>query len=307
MKDPFERNHKPLVGEPLDLTPALQVVTAPNASPMTFTGTQTYLLGKDAVAVIDPGPDNDAHFDALLAALRGRPVSHILITHSHIDHSPLSRRLAEHTHAPILAFGTAHEARSPIMEQLAASGDLGGREGTDEDFRYDRKITHGQTISGDGWELEAIHTPGHLSNHLCFAWGGMGAVFTGDHVMGWATTMVSPPDGDLTEYMASMHRLAARGDDRTYYPGHGGAVHDPMGMVSHQIGHRNMRENQILEKLKQGTATPSELTALIYTDVDPRLLPAATRNVFAHLIDLHERTIVTSDGDIWQGSRFALK
>jgi len=305
MSDPFERDHKPLVGKPMDLAPALQVVTVPNASPMTFTGTQTYLLGTGAVAVIDPGPDNSAHLEALIAALNGRPVSHIIITHSHIDHSPLSRRLSKKTGAPILAFGTAHEARSPIMERLSMTGDLGGREGTDEDFRYDQKITHGQIIDGDGWQLEAIHTPGHLSNHMCFAWSETGAVFTGDHVMGWATTMVSPPDGDLMEYMASMHKLAQRVDDRIYYPGHGAPVRDPMAMVTHQINHRNMRESQILDSLKKGTATATELAAMIYTDVDPYLLPAATRNVFAHLIDLTERKLASSEGDIWQGSRFA--
>lgn len=307
MNDPFERDHKPLVGKPLDLAPALQVVTVPNASPMTFTGTQTYLLGTDAVAVIDPGPDNDAHLNALIAALKGRPVSHIIVTHSHIDHSPLSRRLAAATKAPILAFGTTHEARSPVMERLAQTGDLGGREGTDEDFRFDVEVTHGQIIQGDGWQLEAIHTPGHLSNHLCFAWNETGAVFTGDHVMGWATTMVSPPDGDLTQYMASMQRLAGREDDQIYYPGHGGPVNDPMGMVRHQINHRNMRESQIIDTLKQGTASASDLAALIYTDVDPYLLPAATRNVFAHLIDLNERELVLSEDGIWQGSRFQIK
>ncbi len=306
MSDPFDRSHKPVIGKPLDLAPALQVVTAPNASPMTFTGTQTYLLGTDAVAVIDPGPDNDAHLDALLAAIGQRPVSHILITHSHTDHSPLSRKLAERTEAPILAFGTAHEARSPLMERLAAAGDLGGREGTDEDFHYDRKIEHGQVVSGDGWELEAIHTPGHLSNHLCFGWNSTGAVFSGDHVMGWATTLVSPPDGDLRAFMNSLDRLADR-EDRIYYPGHGAPISDPLKMVRHQINHRKSRESQIIDALASGDATPSELAAVIYTDVDPRLLPAAARNVFAHLIDLNERGFVTSDGDIWQGCRFARK
>ncbi|MCP5072195.1 MAG: MBL fold metallo-hydrolase [Rhodobacteraceae bacterium] len=307
MRDPFERNHNPRIGQALALQPGLRVVTAGNSSPMTFTGTQTYLLGTGAVAVIDPGPEDDAHLEALLGAIAGAEVSHILVTHNHLDHSPLSRRLSAVTGAPVLAFGQAHEARSPVMERLAAAGALGGKEGIDADFSPDRKLTDGQVVDGDGWTVRAVHTPGHLSNHLCFAWEEQGAVFTGDHVMGWATTMVSPPDGDLTEFMRSMARLQDRGDDRIYYPGHGGAIARPLAMVAHQISHRQNREVQILETLKQGGGTPSELAAKIYTDVDPRLLPAATRNVLAHLIDLSERGHVTGEGEITQATRFSAK
>ena len=291
----------------MPLQPGLSVVTAPNAGPMTFTGTQTYLLGTDALAIIDPGPDIESHLQALLAAIAGRAVSHVIVTHSHVDHSPLSRRLAEITRAPILAFGTAHEARSPVMDRLAKAGDLGGKEGIDTDFRVDQKVGDGELIPGDGWTLRALHTPGHLSNHLCFAWQEADAVFSGDHVMGWATTMVSPPDGDLTDFMRSLEKLARRTDDRIFYPGHGAAITEPLAMVKHQINHRKMRESQIYEALGAGAASAPELAMQIYTDVDPRLLPAASRNVFAHLIDLCERGLVAAPQGMTQASRFERK
>ncbi|MCP5085666.1 MAG: MBL fold metallo-hydrolase [Rhodobacteraceae bacterium] len=307
MSDPFDRTHQPQFGIALELQPGLRVVTADNASPMTFTGTQTYVLGRDAVAVIDPGPDDDAHLSALRQAIGGAEVSHILVTHNHLDHSPLSRRLSRETGAPVLAFGQAHAARTPMMDRLAATGDLGGKEGIDTDFDPDGELTDGQSVAGDGWSIRAIHTPGHLSNHLCFAWEETGAVFTGDHVMGWATTMVSPPDGDLSEFMRSMALLQERGDDRVYYPGHGGAINDPLAMVGHQIRHRQSRERQILDALKLGSGTPSDLAGRIYTDVDPRLLPAAARNVLAHLIDLSERGLASAQGPISKSAVFATK
>ena len=307
MSDPFNRDHPPRVGQELVLEQGLSVVTAPNASPMTFTGTQTYLLGTDTLAVLDPGPDNPAHLDALLQVIAGRPVSHIIVTHSHVDHCPLSRSLSEHTGAKIWGFGSAHEARSPVMERLAQMGDLGGNEGIDQNFSADHKLADGDRIAGDGWTLEAIHTPGHLSNHLCFAWLETDAVFSGDHVMGWATTMVSPPDGDLTEFMKSLSRLQTRTSDRVYYPGHGAPVTDPAGMVAHQLAHRKMREAQIMETLGGGGADAFGLAKRIYSDVDQRLIPAAARNVFAHLIDLSEREIVEVSGDINKDSIFTLK
>jgi glyoxylase-like metal-dependent hydrolase (beta-lactamase superfamily II) len=292
----------------LQLLPEVAVVTAPNASPMTFTGTQSYLIGTDSLAIVDPGPDLDPHYDALIAAVGGRPVSHIIVTHSHIDHSPLSRRLSIGLDAPILGFGTTDEGRSETMDRLAAGADLGGAEGKDEDFRPDQRIADAEVITGQGWALEAIHTPGHLSNHLCFAVQGTGAVLSGDHVMGWATTMVSPPDGDLSSYMKSMEKMAARTVDTVYFPGHGGAVTDPMAMVHHQINHRKSREAQILITLiDQQSATPIELAQTIYTDVDQRLIPAAARNVFAHLIDLSERGEVAADRPIAPDARFSRK
>ncbi|MDR6264674.1 MBL fold metallo-hydrolase [Roseobacter sp. N2S] len=308
MADPFDRDYTPQTGTLVQLTPDIGVVTAPNGGPMTFTGTQTYVIGTESLAIVDPGPDNDAHLAALLAAINGRPVSHVVVTHSHIDHSPLSRRLSLAVDAPVLGFGTANQGRSPVMERLAAQGDLGGNEGIDADFTPDERIADGAVITGAGWALEAIHTPGHLSNHLCFAVQGTGAVLTGDHVMGWATTMVSPPDGDLTSFMASMEKMAARKGDSIYFPGHGGAVKDPAAMVAHQIRHRKTRESQILANLGTGTpATALGLAELIYTDVDPRLIPAAARNVFAHLIDLSERNLVTPDRPISVETVFSAK
>lgn len=308
VSDPFNRNHSPRIGEPLHLLPSVAVVTAPNASPMTFTGTQSYLIGSDTLAIVDPGPDDAAHHAALTKAIAGRPVSHIICTHSHVDHSPLSRRMAAALDAPILGFGTTDEGRSDTMTRLAALADLGGAEGKDTDFIPDERIADGKIIQGDGWALEAIHTPGHLSNHLCFALLGTGAVLSGDHVMGWATTMVSPPDGDLTSYMASMEKMAARAGDTVYFPGHGGQIDDPAAMVAYQINHRKTREAQIRATLESSpNATPIELAQKIYTDVDPRLIPAAARNVFAHLIDLSNRGIVAADRPIEPDARFALK
>ncbi len=308
MSDPFNRDHVPLVGMPSQLLPNVVVVTAPNAGPMTFTGTQSYLIGTESLAIVDPGPEDDAHFDALIRAVAKRPVSHIVITHSHIDHSPLSRRLSGVLDAPILGFGTTDEGRSETMERLATLADLGGAEGKDLDFKPDHRVADGDLIKGEGWTLEAIHTPGHLSNHLCFDIKGTGAVLTGDHVMGWATTMVSPPDGDLTSYMESMDKMAKREEDKAYLPGHGGVIRDPAAMVQYQINHRKSRESQIRATLDTSpNATPFELAQKIYTDVDQRLIPAAARNVFAHLIDLSERNIVTADRPISPDARFALK
>lgn len=308
MSDPFDRMHNPTVGQPLQLLPQVAVVTAPNASPMTFTGTQSYLIGTDNLAIVDPGPENDAHFGALIAAISGRPVSHIVVTHSHVDHSPLSRRMSAALNAPILGFGTTNEGRSETMERLASLADLGGAEGKDVDFVPDQRIADGDIIQGEGWALEAIHTPGHLSNHLCFGVQGTGAVLSGDHVMGWATTMVSPPDGDLRSYMNSMEKMARRTGDTVYFPGHGGAINNPAAMVAHQINHRKSREAQILETLAKFPAlTPIQLAQKIYTDVDQRLIPAAARNVFAHLIDLSERNVVIADRPIAPDGQFSLK
>ncbi len=178
---------------------------------------------------------------------------------------------------------------------------------TDTDFRFDHRLTHGQIITGDGWELETLHTPGHLSNHICFANNATGAVFSGDHVMGWATSMVSPPDGDLSAFMASLALLAERQDDRIYYAGHGAPVTAPLTMVNHLIKHRKSRESQILDTLALGSATASSIARTIYTDVDPRLIPAATRNVLAHLIDLYSRDLASSDGPLSQHSVFHKK
>ncbi len=276
----------PPAGRPRELEPGLVTVLAPNASAMTYWGTNTYLLGQGALAVIDPGPDDPAHLAALLAAIGDRPVSHILVTHAHTDHSPLAPVLAARVGAPVLAFGPADAGQSAVMRRLAADGLTGGGEGVDARFAPDISLADGAVITGEGWQITALHTPGHMGNHLCFDW--QGRVFTGDHVMGWASSLVSPPDGDLTQFMASCATLAGRGA-KIFHPGHGAPVTDPAGRLEWLIGHRRARESQILAALDAGPADVAELTARVYTDVAPHMWPMARRNVFAHLVDLAGR------------------
>lgn len=302
--DPFVRDHAPVVGAPEPLAPGLVAVTAPNAGPMTFTGTRSYLLGATEVAAIDPGPDDPAHVDALLAALAPRArITAILVTHAHRDHSAGARALQARTGAPVLAFG--ERTRSPAMERLAASGVLGGGEGLDEGFAPDVRLRDGEAVTGDGWRLEAVHTPGHLGDHLCFAWTEGGALFSGDMVMGWATTLISPPDGDLGAFLAGLRRLQDRGET-TYFPGHGPPVRDPKGMIAWQLAHRAEREAQIRAALAAGSATLPALVAAVYPDLAPALRPAAARNALAHLIDLAERGLVRARGPLGPDADFSL-
>lgn len=270
----------------------LRCITAPNPSPMTFTGTQTYLLGEGSVVVIDPGPALPAHLKAIMAALApGERVAQILVTHSHLDHSPLARVLSEATGAPVLAAGPSGWGRRPVMQILAEGGAIGGGEGVDMEFLPDTQIAEGCVIDGPWGRIEVLETPGHMANHLGFAWGD--ALFTGDLVMGWSTSLVSPPDGDMTAFYASVTRLAAR-SDRLYLPGHGEAVTNPQTRAAELLAHRRGRETQILAALNlTGPATADALARHIYTDVSPDLLPAAARNVLAHLIDLSDRGFVT--------------
>ncbi len=298
----FSKNHNPAIGEPEKLAEGLQVVTAPNASPMTYTGTQSYILGEQEVAVIDPGPDSPAHMQALIAALAGRRVSHILITHSHIDHSPLAGALSRSTGAPIYGFGPSGAGMSDVMQRLVAAGGLEGGEGIDQDFSPDILLKDGDSVSGNGWGLKAFHTPGHMSNHLCFA--GEVGLFSGDHVMGWSTTLVSPPDGDLTQFMASLQKLRGRPDE-TFFPGHGAPLHNPQQMLEYQYKHRQDREAQIQEAL--GETTIPLITRKVYQELDPRLLPMAERNVFAHLIDMCEKGIAACEGPIGITARYSGK
>ena len=276
-------------------------ITCRNPSPMTFTGTQTYLLGEGPdLAVIDPGPEDRDHLDAILRT--AGQVGHILVTHTHIDHSPGATALQEATGAPIYAFGPHGAGMSETMRAMA-SEQIGGGEGGDRGFRPDHQLAHGDRIAGEGWALTALHTPGHLSNHLSFALGD--TLFTGDTVMGWATTLVSPPEGDMAAFMATLGHLAAR-DDRIYLPGHGHAVEEPAAMLAHQIAHRQSRAAQVLEALAPGPATPWDLTRRIYTDVDDALLPAAARNVLATLIWQMEEGRVTVDGSVGSEALFHL-
>jgi len=281
----------PIAGEPLVLAENLALLLAPNPSPMTYLGTNTYLLGRETLAIIDPGPDDPAHLAALQKAIAGRPVSHIFVTHSHLDHSPLASGLSAQTNAPIFAFGRSSAGRSAVMRQLAQDGLAGGGEGIDDRFAPDQLLRDGDIVSGAWGSITALHTPGHIGNHLCFLWSD--AIFTGDHVMGWASSLVSPPDGDLTDFMASCTRLKQR-SARIYYPGHGAPVTDPAARMDWLINHRKSREAQILAALTDQAGTLSDLTTLIYHDVAPALQRAARRNVFAHLVDLHTRGKVTA-------------
>lgn len=274
----------PAIGTSERLGDGIRRVVAGNPSPMTYRGTNSYILGEGDVAVIDPGPALPAHMEAILAALQpNERISHILVTHSHQDHSPLAPILSEATGAPVLAFGDSLAGRSAVMQDLAARGLARGGEGVDTGFAPDATLADGDTVSADSWEVTALHTPGHFGNHLSFAMGDV--LFSGDLVMGWASSLVSPPDGDLTDFMASCQRLAAR-EWSVFHAGHGAPITEPAARLDWLISHRRAREAQILAALEHAPQTPAALTAAIYTDTPKALLPAAERNVFAHLVDL---------------------
>ncbi|HMQ95274.1 MAG TPA: MBL fold metallo-hydrolase [Amaricoccus sp.] len=303
---PFDRDHAPVYGVAERLAPDLRVVTARNPGPMTFTGTRSYILGIGEVAVIDPGPADPAHLRALEAALApGERVRAVLVSHSHRDHSAGAAAFAARVKAPVLAHGDATGARSEAMARLAETGGIGGGGGIDPDFRPDARIGEGDRVDGPGWTLTALHTPGHLGDHLCFAWAEGDALFSGDMVMGWATTMISPPDGDLADFRASVARLQGRGE-AVYYPGHGKPVTDPRRLLAWLLAHRAEREAEILARLAAGPATVVELTATIYAAVDRVMWPAAGRNVFAHLVDLAGRGLVRPEGGLSAEARFGL-
>jgi len=263
-------------------------VLAGNPSPFTFTGTQTYVVGSGEVAIIDPGPDLPDHVEAILVATRGERIAAILCTHTHRDHSPASRPLAAATGAPIIG-----------CPPLAIEDD-GPRADAAFDFDYapDRILRDGETLAGPGWTLRAVATPGHTSNHLCFALEEARLLFTGDHVMGWSTTVVSPPDGDMTLYMESLRLLLER-DDALYLPAHGPPVDKPKAHVRALITHRRMREKQILTQLENGEGRIPVMVEAMYREIDPRLHPAAGRSVLAHLVDLERRGLVRGEGEHW--------
>ena len=307
MQDPFDKRNEATYGVAEPVAPGVRRITCQNPSPYTFTGTQTYLLGDGDVAVIDPGPEDMAHLKAVMAAIGNARLSHIIVTHSHRDHSPGARVLAAETGAEVYAYGGHGAGMSDTMRSLIASGaDLGGGEGADASFAPDHHLAHGDRLEGADWALKALHTPGHLSNHLSFALEGTGAVFTGDTVMGFATTLVSPPDGDMAAFMSSLRMLQTRTEDQLYLPGHGHAVMDPHTMLAYQLDHREQRFAQILAALEDGPATADALARAIYTEVDPRLLPAAARNVLASLIGLSDEHRVAAESAISADTRFRL-
>ena len=269
--------------------PLVRRVLARNPSPFTYTGTQSYIVGNGArVAVIDPGPDEPEHIAALVEAIGDATVEAICCTHTHRDHSPAAAPLAALTGAPIVGC-------APLTLD-----DDGPRSDAafDASYRPDRVLADGEALHGDGWTLVAVATPGHTSNHLCFALPESGALFSGDHVMGWSTSVVSPPDGDMTAYMTSLQKLHDR-EDRIYYPAHGPAVEKPRQLVRGMIGHRRQRERQILKQIGEGRTRIAQMVPLMYKGVDERLWPAAGRSVHAHLIDLAHRGVVSETGEDW--------
>ncbi|MDI3336605.1 MBL fold metallo-hydrolase [Defluviimonas aestuarii] len=287
------------------LEPGLRRVIAPNPSPMTLHGTNSYIVGEGKVAVIDPGPANAAHLSALLGALApGETIAHIFVTHAHLDHSPLARPLATATGAPVLAFGDALSGRTPLMERLAATGTLEGGEGVDAQFVPDEVLADGEEVFGPDWALRAWHTPGHFANHMCFQWGEV--IFSGDHVMGWASSLVSPPDGDMRAYMASLDKLADLAP-RRLHSGHGAPIPDARARISELMIHRREREAAIRKALLDGPADATTVAARVYTDTAAPLMRAAARNTFAHLIDLTERNLVQPDGELSFSASFAIR
>lgn len=290
-------------GETEQHEPLVRRVLAPNPSPYTFTGTQTWLVGAGSeIAVIDPGPagsglsigdpkdmNGEGHVEAIMRAVGDAKVTAILCTHTHRDHSPAAAPLKALTGAPIIGC-------APL-----AIADDGPRADSafDPDYAPDRTLSDGEQISGEGWTIEAVATPGHTSNHLCFALLESGALFTGDHVMKWSTSVVSPPDGDMAAYMASLQKLYER-EDRVYYPAHGPAVENPKQLVRGMIGHRRMRERQILGLLETGPQLIPDMVTEMYKGLDTRLKGAAGRSVLAHLVDLEKQGRVTLAGEAWQ-------
>jgi len=277
---PFVREFDFVHGRRDQVSPLIQRVIAANPGPFTFTGTGTYIIGRDepgaGVAVIDPGPADEMHLHALMAAVNGRRVSHVLVTHTHSDHSPLARPFAQRTGATILA------ARPPARE-THASGRLDEEE--DGAFQPDELLTGGERIVGDGWTFEALATPGHASNHMAFVLEEENALFSGDHVMGWSTTVVAPPDGDMVAYMASLDAVIAR-DFATLWPTHGAPITEPAPFLAAYKAHRLGREDQVLARLAAGDQTIPAMIPTLYAAVDSRLWPAASLSVLAHLIKL---------------------
>ncbi len=296
-----ERMTPPSAGQVDVIDDGIRRILAPNPGPMTLHGTNTWLLGESEVAVIDPGPDDKAHLAAILAATKGQKISHILVTHAHADHSPLARRLSLISGAPVYGYGAPEDGRSPVMTRLATEAGIGGGEGVDGAFRPDLQVREGDTLRAEGWSVDVLHTPGHFAGHLSFQLGT--TLFSGDHVMGWATTLVSPPDGDLGAFLRTSKRLATLGLERCL-PGHGDIVAGPEERLTSLISHRQERERQILEALGEGIDSVDRMTARIYHDVPSHMHPAAARNILAHLIDLDERNVIEAQPSLAVDSRF---
>jgi glyoxylase-like metal-dependent hydrolase (beta-lactamase superfamily II) len=286
----FDRSFASAHDEPVPVADMVLRVTVNNPGPFTFHGTNSYIVGRETLAVIDPGPEDEAHLKALLAAIAGRPVSHIFVSHTHADHSPLAARLKQATGAIVLAEGP-HRAARPLhigeINPLDASSDT--------TFSPDRRLADGEVIDTGEWAIEAVATPGHAANHMAFALKGTGILFSADHVMAWATSIVAPPDGAMADYMASLDKLVQR-DDTLYLPGHGGPVTKPSKFVRALKTHRKLREAAIFDRIRKGDRTIPDMVREIYRDTDPRLHGAAGLSVLAHLEDLVARDVVATDG-----------
>ena len=296
----FDLTFEPNYGRPVPLGHGVRRLTANNPSPFTFYGTNSYIIGTQTLAVVDPGPDDDDHLTALLVAVAGRPVSHIIITHSHSDHSSLALRLKRATGALIASMDDRLVAESSPLRKQARTGA--------EDLLHvgpDIKLTDGACVNGDGWRLLAVHTPGHASDHVALALEGTGILFSGDHVMGWSTTVVVPPDGSMSDYMTSLETLLSR-DDSLYFPGHGDVIQRPRRFVAGLKAHRRAREAAIVERLKAGDRTIEDLVRALYRDKNPSLHAGAGFMIRAHLEDLVSRGLVRKDASTEPSERFLL-
>ena len=288
---PFNRNFTLAPGVVDEVVPGVRRVLCNNPSPFTFTGTVSYIVGKGNVAIIDPGPIDEAHTQALLDAVRGETVTHILVTHTHKDHSPGVAALKAATGATVYAEGP-HRASRPAYASETRATESGG----DWNFRHDVTLKDGDVVEGNGWLLDVIATPGHTANHIAFAWPERNLSFVGDHVMGWSTSIVAPPDGSMVDYMASLERLASR-NEQLYFSGHGPEIPDAVRFVKFLIRHRKAREASILHRLAKGEADIPTIVRASYIGIDPRLAGAAGYSVLAHLEDLVARNVVATDGD----------
>jgi glyoxylase-like metal-dependent hydrolase (beta-lactamase superfamily II) len=297
---PFDKSFDLVPDRPKEVAPGVRAVAANNPGPFTFKGTVSYIIGRGKVAILDPGPDDDAHVAALLEAVRGETVTHIFVTHTHRDHSPAVPKVKAATGAKVFAEGP-HRLARPLhigeTRRLDASADM--------DFRPDVALADGEVVRGDGFTLEAVTTPGHTANHMGFAFRESDLLFSGDHVMAWSTTIVAPPDGAMSDYMASLHKLSQR-PETLYLPGHGAPVRDAQGFVRHLIAHRHGREASILHRLGKGAADVPTLVKAIYIGLDPRLVGAASLSTLAHLEDLVARGAVATDGPAAIGGTYRL-
>jgi glyoxylase-like metal-dependent hydrolase (beta-lactamase superfamily II) len=296
---PFRKEIDFAYGVPSDLAPGVRRVVANNPGPFTYKGTNTYLIGAGAnIALIDPGPEDDAHFDAIMRTAGSSRITHILITHTHRDHTDGMPRLVQATGAKTCGFGRLAIAPGKVVKSAS------GSENVDRDFRPDIVMQDGDQLQGEGFSLTAVFTPGHAPDHLAFALDATPILFSGDHVMAWNTSVVAPPEGNMNAYMQSLQRLLDRSDE-VYFPGHGGRVLQPQRLVKAYMLHRRMREQSILECIRQGKATIAEILPVVYQDLDPRLINAASLSIAAHVERLAELGLVISEGPVTQPTRLS--